>query len=79
VQELAKQYAEQRLFPPNFNSYSGKSLEQQWIYYLTANLPGNAEPEEKLSQANISDTAPIVVIGFLYLLIMGFGFLARKR
>jgi len=31
------------------------------------------------SQANIGDTAPIVVIGFLYLLIMGFGFLARKR
>lgn len=31
------------------------------------------------SQASVSDTAPIVVIAALYLLIMGFGFLARKR
>jgi hypothetical protein len=31
------------------------------------------------SQANLGDTAPIVVIAALYLLIMGFGFLAKKR
>jgi len=39
----------------------------------------NQEVATTSSQAGTSDTLPIVVIGALYLLIMGFGFLARKR